>query len=61
MTALEQIESDMRRAAQWAERYRLRGYTSKAYRALGIAEGLRSAAAYIRAEADPKPPTEQPK
>lgn len=49
-TALERIRADIKRAAEAAERYRLRGKMAEAYRALGIAEGLTVAAGYIEAD-----------
>lgn len=48
--ALAKIDADMIGAAEAAKRYEAKGLYVKANRALGIAEGLRSAASYIRAE-----------
>jgi len=46
---VERIETDRLRAATAAETFRRQSKTDKAFRALGIAEGLGSAASYIRA------------
>jgi hypothetical protein len=55
-TALERIEADWARAVKEAERLEKRGEEYKAWRALGVADGLRAAAGYLRAErATPQP------
>lgn len=48
-SALARIDADMVRAAKAADRFERSGKVNEAYRALGIAEGLRSAASILRA------------
>lgn len=48
--ALGRIKADIIKANQAALKFQQRGETDKAWRALGISEGLQAAAAYIQAE-----------
>lgn len=50
MDSLTKIDADALGAAQAAKRFEEKGLYVKANLALGIAEGLRQAASYIRAE-----------